>query len=438
MDMAAKIKVLVSKKKRRYQEDGFDLDLTYILNNVIAMGFPAEKLEGVYRNHIDDVHRFMEAKHKDHYKIYNLCSERQYDPAKFHNRVAQFPFEDHNPPRLELVRPFCEDVDKWLSEDERNVAAVHCKAGKGRTGVMICAYLLHKGICVAPADALNFYGTARTRDMKGVTIPSQRRYVEYYGELVNENFQYKPATLLLRSIEIGPVPTFNGGTCSPYFIVSQLKVKVHTSPVYEVKKGCRTSVISMPISHPFPICGDIKVEFFSKPKMMKKEKMFQIWFNTYFVKDAVPPDQVENKDKTNGFSDGVCQYHGNLYDRSMSTPENCNRPGNLTCYKDRLGSSQSLESSDEEKWYVLTLEKDELDKAHKDKQHKFFSSDFKVRLFFTKGDGESSRTSQQSSGILGIPVNDTVRADECSDNEVPETDTETEEDEDWEGESTYL
>lgn len=98
------------------------------------MGYPSIKMEGYYRNHIDEVVRFFDTKHPGNYRIYNLCSERHYDHRKFHNQVVEFPFHDHNPPNMEQIAAFCVDVETWLRGSSDHIAAVHCKAGKGRTG----------------------------------------------------------------------------------------------------------------------------------------------------------------------------------------------------------------------------------------------------------------------------------------------------------------
>ena len=126
---------------------------------------------------------------------------------------------------------------------------------------MICAYLLHDKLFDTAKDALQFYGEARTKNAKvqlyicmcdlcahtkclqalfpivislpsswphasvytpcsallhtqGVTIPSQRRYVHYYGHLIRNSLLYTPKALYLKAIRLEGIPRVASGTYS--------------------------------------------------------------------------------------------------------------------------------------------------------------------------------------------------------------------------------
>lgn len=287
--MSERLRKVVSKKKLRFQKDGFDLDLSYITPQIIAMGFPTDSgtFEGVYRNPMEEVQRFFEHYHEDHFKIYNLCSERSYNPELFNYKVETFPFDDHNSPPFQMILHFCEDLHSFLSSDPSNVAGIHCKAGKGRTGTMIASYLLFDQILQDPAEALSLFASKRTSNGKGVTIPSQIRYVYYFDQYLKEydhlekEFPWTGTTVRLKSISFGPVLK-NG--LIPYFKVFNATGK----RLYDWEKGHELETFKKGDTvHFFPeiyVRGDFKVVFYSRSSFGSK-KMFQYWLNTVFIKD---------------------------------------------------------------------------------------------------------------------------------------------------------
>jgi phosphatidylinositol-3,4,5-trisphosphate 3-phosphatase/dual-specificity protein phosphatase PTEN len=43
-----------------------------------------------------------------------------------------------------MILRFCQDIDRYLTLHPSNLVAIHCKAGKGRTGLLIACYLLYR------------------------------------------------------------------------------------------------------------------------------------------------------------------------------------------------------------------------------------------------------------------------------------------------------
>jgi hypothetical protein len=96
---------------------------------------------------------------------------------------------DHNPAPLKTIFYFCLDALLFLCQDPENVIAVHCKAGKGRTGLAIASYITFMEGSQDAYEAVKIFNNRRTIDNQGLKIPSQIRYVHYFSHFMNSNFK---------------------------------------------------------------------------------------------------------------------------------------------------------------------------------------------------------------------------------------------------------
>ncbi|KAG2188701.1 hypothetical protein INT44_003840 [Umbelopsis vinacea] len=143
--------------------------------------------------------RYLDKHHPQNYKVYNLRSEKGYTNDLF-EISATFAFKDHQAPTLRTVIQFCEDASDYLALDPENVVVVHCKAGKGRTGVMVAALLLKLKVANDPNEAIQMYARERTHDGRGITIPSQRRYVFYFDSFLHDPWSVKNREIRIKKM----------------------------------------------------------------------------------------------------------------------------------------------------------------------------------------------------------------------------------------------
>jgi phosphatidylinositol-3,4,5-trisphosphate 3-phosphatase/dual-specificity protein phosphatase PTEN len=247
-----------------------------------------QSFEGLYRNNVRDVQRFFFERHSAHYKVYNLCSERSYDNKKFHLVCHDFKFDDHNPCPLEMIPGLCEDVTKFLSSSESNVVAIHCKAGKGRTGLMIACLLLHTKEAATAQEALECFANKRTANGKGVTIPSQIRYVHYYEQclasLSSGHRLTEKTELVITGLRMTHAIAWSySGESDPYYVVQ----RNHNKSKYSyLRQHGDLGVKKLTKKEPYRdlrihclVTNDFKMVFYDRDVISADDKMFWCWLN---------------------------------------------------------------------------------------------------------------------------------------------------------------
>ncbi|BDD59245.1 hypothetical protein MPDQ_000198 [Monascus purpureus] len=196
--MASFLRQIVAGPRLQHPEAG--LDLCYVTDNIIATSGPSAAYpQRAYRNPLDALVNFLDSKHGQDWCIWEFRAEGTgYPDSEVCGRIHHFPWPDHHPPPFALIPAIMGSMRNWLRRLDGNqgdndsgkgkrVAVVHCKAGKGRSGTVVCSYLISEEGWEME-DALKQFTKRRMRTGfgAGVSIPSQLRWVKYVDRWTNE------------------------------------------------------------------------------------------------------------------------------------------------------------------------------------------------------------------------------------------------------------
>jgi phosphatidylinositol-3,4,5-trisphosphate 3-phosphatase/dual-specificity protein phosphatase PTEN len=204
--MASILRYCVALPKKQCNTGTGSLDLAYITPSLIVCSMPTSNIiKGWYRIWLKDLLDFLYEKHNSDWRIWNFQAEQTgYDDHEVFGKVEHFPFPDHNPPPFEMLPQIVCSIESHLMQSKNNVAILHCKAGKGRSGTVACAYLIMK-FKMTFDQATQVFTSSRMRLSfgEGVSINSQRRYLRYTHDYVHVlNQQYKPIHIEIDEIKI--------------------------------------------------------------------------------------------------------------------------------------------------------------------------------------------------------------------------------------------
>ncbi|XP_062850465.1 tensin-3-like [Trichomycterus rosablanca] len=281
-------------------EEGYELDLTYVTERIIAVSFPQACSEETYLHNLKDVTRMLKSKHADNYLVINL-SEKRHDLTKMNPKTLDTGWPDLHAPPLDKICTICKAMENWLNNDPQHVVVIHCRGGKGRIGVIISSFVHFTDISSSADQALDRFAMRKFYDDKVSLLmtPSQKRYVWILNSLLSGTMKMNASPLFLHCIILHGIPNFdNSGVCRPYIKVYQGMQAVYASGVYNIGPGHRHKVC-IALEPAQLLKGDIMVKCFHKSSPSQRDLVFRLQFHTGAVQGYSLMFEKEDMEQTN-------------------------------------------------------------------------------------------------------------------------------------------
>uniref|UniRef100_A0A669BCH3 Tensin 1 n=1 Tax=Oreochromis niloticus TaxID=8128 RepID=A0A669BCH3_ORENI len=266
-------------------EESYELDLIYITERIISVSFPSNVEEQSYAANLREVASMLRSKHGNNYLV---GFQKNRIVIQKSSPVLDFGWPDHHAPALDKICSICKAMDTWLSADSHNVVVIHNKGNRGRTGVVVAAYMHYSNISASADQALDRFAMKRFYEDKVLPVgqPSQKRYVEYFSGLLSGHIKINNKPLFLHHVIMHGIPNFESkGGCRPFLKIYQAMQPIYTSGIYNVQGDSQTS-ICITIEPGLLLKGDILLKCYHKRyRSPCRDVIFRVQFHTCAVHD---------------------------------------------------------------------------------------------------------------------------------------------------------
>ena len=141
-----------------YLTDFENRDMNIIANKFLAMACPSSNKD------INNI--ISELKKRNINLIIRLNGPDSYEKKLFNDNniiIEDLYFEDYTTPDIKIIKKFMNLINNTNYDD---LVVVHCKAGLGRTGLLICIWLIIK-LNFTPSDAITYIRLIRPGSIMG-------------------------------------------------------------------------------------------------------------------------------------------------------------------------------------------------------------------------------------------------------------------------------